>query len=329
MKGLNRIIWLVPLLVMLVLLGACGGEATPVETQPDDGFVLSLPRLVIDVDSAGTPSIAGLDPETLKAVTFGQLDLTGFQVPTEYVDWFTAADMQHLELVHSSDGIHAFVNGTPMPYVGWTGDSLGSVGDVASTLGFINEPTARIVKLLIPFVQRLGVDVAVRFPRTPDAPEIALRDPEAPLAAPASEEAGPTIALAKVHMNFDENGVPSVLSVSTRDLESALGVSMRQAELPPATIQQMMDAGIQHLTLRMLPNGMYIWVNDNPLPNVVWSDQYLQNASDVYGQLYYTPAYETVRTAVASLLPFINNIDGEVVLMFPHPGVDAIPIPNR
>ncbi|NOX60661.1 MAG: hypothetical protein GXP42_01730 [Chloroflexi bacterium] len=328
MKTVRRFSWLLLLLLLSGVVVACGSQVTPV-AEPDSEFVLALPRLVIDVDSDGVPSVAGLDPQTLKTITFGQVDLTGVRVPKPYVDWFTATNLQHIEVVHRDDGEYIFVNGNPLPHVGWDADSLRALSDLAGELGVVNRPMAKVLSLLVPFVQRLGLNVAVRFPVQDGVDIIPLRDPGDPIPQVSAESEAPSIALMKVHMNFDENGIPSVLSVSTRELEEALGVSLRQMELPPSAVQQMIDAGIQHITVRTMPSGLYIWVNDNPLPTLVWSDEYLENAANLYGQLYYTDAYATARDAVKTLLPLVDNVDGEIVLIFPVPeGATKIPIPS-
>ncbi len=328
MKTVKLFSWLMLLLLLAGIMAACGSQVTPV-AEPDSEFVLALPRLVIDIDSEGVPSVAGLDPQTLKTITFGQVDLTGVRVPKQYVDWFTTTNLQHIEVVHRDDGEYIFVNGQPLPHVGWDSDSLRALSSLAGELGLINQPMAKLLSLLVPFVQRLGLDVAVRFPVREGVDIIPLRDPAEPAPQPSVSESAPTVALVKTHLTFDENGIPSVLSVSTREMEEALGVSLRQMELPPSVVQQLTDAGIQHITVRTMPDGLFLWVNDNPLPTLVWSDQFLENAADLYGQLYYTDAYATAREAVKTLLPLVDNVDGEIVLIFPVPeGVAKIPIPS-
>ena len=324
---MRRSYWLLSLLIVAILLAGCGTVPTQV-AQQDSGFVLALPRLTIDLDSQGVPSVAGIDPQTLKAVTFGQLDLTQFQVPTTYVDWFTTTNVQNIELMHREDGLYVFVNGQQLPHLGWSGTSLTNLGDVAGETGLLNPNMTRLIELLIPFIQRTGLNVAVRFPRQAGAAEIPMVDLNAPLAQPTSDEAG-TMAVVHVTVSFSEDGVPSVLSVSTRDLQEALGYNLRQLELAPSTVQSMMNMDIQHVTVRTMTDGVFIWVNDKPLPNLAWSDSALTSAADLYGQLYYTDDYAPIREAVSVLLPILNNLDAQVVLQFPvASGAAVIPLPN-
>ena len=324
----KRLVLLLPvLLAALLLLTACGAEPTQVAEQ-DGGFTLALPRVTIQVDEQGIPSVAGMSPEMLKKVTFGQLDLTGVRVPQQYIDWFTRTNVQHFELVHKDDGIFAFVNGQPMPHLGWTGEKLSSMSEMAGAMGLLDPRTAKVLNILIPFAQRMGLDLAVKFPVAPGNEEIALRDPKVPIpVAPTAEEAA--MAKVRAQIKYDENGVPSILSVSTRDLEDSFGVNARSMELPPAGVQMMKDLGIQHLTVRSMPNGLFVWVNDAEMPGFVWSNDFLQNAAGLYGQMYNTDDYAPVRQAVTMLLPLLNKVDAEVVLLFPTAnGAAAIPLPN-
>jgi hypothetical protein len=324
----KRLFWLMPLLLMAVLLLAACGDAPTQVAEQEGGFLLALPRVTIDVNEEGVPSVAGLSPDMLKAITFGQVDLSGVRIPQEYIDWFSRTNMQHVELVHKDDGLFFFVNGLPMPHVGWSGDSLSSMSETAGALGLLDERTAKLLSIFLPFAQRMGIDIAVRFPRAAGAEEIALRDPKVPIPeAPSGDEAA--MAKIRAQLKYDDKGVPSILSVSTREMQQAFGLDMRSMELPAESVAMMTDRGIQHVTVRSLPNGLFVGVNDAELPGFVWSDEFLGNASELYGQLYYTAEYEQVRQAVAQLLPLLNRVDAEVVLLFPvEDGANAIPIPN-
>ncbi len=326
MRAAKVLFWLTPLLVLAMLLAGCGASPTQV-AQQDGGFLLALPRLTVDIDSQGKPSMAGLSPEQLKSLSFGQLDLTGFQLPKEYVAWFTATGLQHIELVHRDDGIHIFANGKAMPHVGWSAESLAKTSEMASALGLLDQRTAKLLKVFIPFAQRLGLDIALTFPLKEGAEAMPLRDPKAPVAAVA--EAAEPMAQMKAHVTYDDNGVPSILSVSTRDLEEAFGVSMRQVEMPPAFLAQMQASNIQHISVRATPAGLMLYVNGDALPSFVWNDEYLNNAADLYGQLYYTDAYGPLRNAMKVILPMLDKVDGEVVLKFPTAaGAEEIPLPQ-
>lgn len=327
----KRIYLLTSLLLLALLLVACGDKPTDVAEQ-EDGFMLALPRINIDIDEEGMPSVAGISPETLEKISMGMVDLQQFRMPKNYVDWFTSANVQHMELVHTNDGLYVFVNGNPMPHLAWSGDSLSTAADLAADLDQLNPYMAKVLKLLIPFIQRTGIDVGMTFPMQPGADPIPMRDPDAPLKMAPASEAENNLAIVRVHVSYDDEGVPSVLAISSKDIEEALGYSMRQVQLEPAFVDKMEEAGIQHITMRTTPQGLLLWKNDNALPYLAWSDENLRNSATLVDDmvaLYDLPEWDAVREAVNLMLPMLDNINGEIVLLFPVPeGVESIPIPQ-
>ncbi len=326
----KRIYLLTSLLLLALLLVSCGDKPTDVAEQ-EGGFMLALPRITIDVDAEGVPSVAGISPETLEKLSMGMLDLKDFRLPQNYVDWFTSANVQHMELVHTNDGLYVFVNGNPMPHLAWSGDSLSTAADLAADLDQLNPYMAKVLKLLIPFIQRTGIDVGMTFPMQAGADAIPMHDPDVPLKSAASEPES-SLAMVRVHVSYDDEGVPSVLAISSKDVEEALGYSLRQVQLEPEFIDKMGDAGIQHITMRTTPEGLVLWSNDDALPYLSWSDDNLRNSAmlvdDMVAQ-YNQPEWDAVREAVNLMLPMLDNVDGEIVLLFPVPeGVESIPIPQ-
>jgi len=327
----KRLYLVLSLLLLAFVLVSCGDKPTDVAEQ-EGGFMLALPRINIDVDSEGVPSVAGISPATLERLSMGMLDLEEFRLPQNYVDWFTAANVQHMEVVHTNDGLHVFVNGTPMPYLAWDSESLGTAADLAADFDQLNPYMAKVLKLLIPFIQRTGLDVGMTFPLQPGADEIAMRDPDVALRS-APGEPGDSLAMVRVHVNYDDEGVPSVLSISSRDIEDALGYSLRQAQLEPEFIDKMQNAGIQHITMRTTPDGLVLWSNDSALPYLAWSEDKLQSTAmliDDMVALYDQPEWDAVREAVNLMLPMLDNVNGEFVLLFPvSEGAESIPIPQQ
>jgi hypothetical protein len=309
-------------IVTALVLTACSGQpAQPV--SPQEEFAVSLPQIVIDVNSEGVPTVAGISPETVRQLTFGQVDLSGMRVPKENVDWFTNSNIQHLEIRHQPDGLYLYANGKPLPRLGWDDESFNTVGELAGQFAAPNQPMGDIIKMVLPFVRRLGLDVVVRFPTQEGAAAIPLADPNA---TPAPTVAVTPSAVARLTVNYDDQGVPSIMNVSSRDLATAMGVDMSSMELPPSTMAMLQQQGIQHITLRTTPDAVLIWVNGKPLPDIVWSDENLKNTAELYGQL--GMADQSLVGALTTLLPVLRQLDADVVLQFPvPPGAQAIPTP--
>lgn len=304
------------LLLLLVTLTSCAEQPVKPEDVTAD-FVLALPRIVVDINSDGLPAIDGFSPQLISALSGGTVDMSQYAMDKRYIDWFTQANVQHIELVQQGDGLYIFVNGVLIPHLGWSTEDLGTMISTIDELGVVQPQFEKALKILIPFMQHTGLDVAMRFPRQPNAEEIPLRDTSAPIEAPTKEEAETEVAIFKARISFDEQGTPSILGISTRDLEDAGLANLRGAGLDPALVQRLMDAGIQQVTIKSTPEGLLFWINDSPLPYLVWNNDYLNNAADLYSQLYFMPEYESQRELAKTLLPLLDQVNTEIILDFP------------
>ncbi len=206
-----------------------------------------------------------------------------------------------------------------------------TAADLAANLDQLNPYMARVLKLLIPFIQRTGIDVGMTFPMQPGADEIAMRDPDVPLRS-APGEPGDSLAwcgsmsitMMKASLRFCRS--------HPRTLNNALGYSLRQAQLDPEFVDKMEDAGIQHITMRTTPEG---WFCIRMIPNCpIWPGQTKTCRIppclvDDMVALYDQPEWDAVSEAVNLMLPLLDNVDGEFVLLFPVPaGTESIPIPQ-
>jgi len=314
MKHSRRLVLSFILLMLLAsILTACEGQPVNL-AEKDADFVLALPRLVVDIDSDGMPSVAGISPRLL---ALAGIDISQFAMDPAYVEWFTRANVQHIELVQKDDGMYIFVNGVLMPHLAWSADELDTLADTLTKLQMVKPEFQKVLNLLIPVIQHTGLDVVMRFPMQPTADEIPMRDVEAPIVAPTKSDVE-TMAVVKARITFDENGVPSLLGVSTKDLSKAGIAGVEGLGLAPQTVQALMNAGIYKVAVKSTPEGLVFWINDEQLPYLAWSDDNLNRAADLYAQLYFTPEYEKQRELIDMLLPVLDQIDGEVVLEFPQ-----------
>ena len=313
--------WVWTLLVLITLvLAACGPAmkpATDEKTASGEIFFLALPRIVIDFDAGGSPSILGMklgDADRL----FGT-DMSGLKLSEFYVDWMTAANIQHLEMRQTGDGLALLANGQPLPRVAWDDASLQQAGALAALFDVPDETVALFQKLL-PVVRRLGLDVVLQFPLRPDAKAIPLADPAVVMAKVKPEEAAAT-AIVKFEVKYDQQGVPGILGITAQDL-LALGISAPLA-LDVNAVRLLQARNVQFMELRTKPDGMYVYINGNPLPNLVWDNTLLTSAADVYGQTNPTSPYiEVVKQALLTL----DNMDIGVLVHFPlAPGATPIP----
>jgi hypothetical protein len=290
--------------IAALLLSACGAATVPTTDETTDSgqrFLISLPRLVVDVDESGQASVNGLSIEAVNAIIPGA-PLPDLAVNPFYVDWMTNTNIQHLEFVSTDTGVFVFANGQPLPYLAWDGNSLTNLGTVA---GIANLPYGNLISRLVPIVQRTGLNIVLRFPAQPDATEVPLRDPSvAPEAMqPVTEEAAPSL-VTRIDVNYNSDGVPTIAGISSRDLAEA-GVFL-PIELTPQTLEQLRSNDVKELRFVSGPNGVFITVNGEALPQVSWNSALLTNSADLYAQMNPDSPY----IALAKLLlPELSNLD--------------------
>lgn len=296
------------LLVAALLLAGCGPAVPTAANETTDSgqrFLLSLPRLEIEVDSQGNPTVGGVAISDIGGLLGAQLP--EFTINPYYVSWMTNTDVQHIELVHGADGIYLYVNGQPMPYLGWNSESLANVGQVA---GMFNVPFAQLIGTLVPVLERTGLDVVLRFPTQTGAAPIALRDPNV-VPEPPARDGDVASIVTRADVVFDERGIPSIAGISGQDLAN-IGIPV--PALAPATMDTIKQYGIKDFRITTADQGVNLTVNGMPLPRVVWSNAFLNNAAGLYAQMNPDSPY----IELAKLfLPELNNVDVDLVLKFP------------
>jgi len=315
---MRKSLWVI--LIAVALVATSCGPAMPPTTSPklDNGqtFMLALPRIAVDFDESGAPSLLGMSIQSVGKM-FGQ-DLSAVAMPKMLVDWMMAAGVQHIETRQTGDSMALLVNGKPLPHVGWSDASLQQAMDLA---GVATGQNFDIAKKVLPIMRRLGLDVVLNFPVAPGAAKIPYAD-ESVVLAPPEPSKDPASVIVRLDVVYDEQGVPSVLGLSGQDL-AAMGLNVPLA-IAPATLQQLQAKNIQHIQLRTQPDGLFVYVNGNPLPNLVWDNKLLGNTADVYTQMNpQSPVIDLVK----QLVPALGTLDINVVLDFPVPaGVAPIPV---
>lgn len=312
-------------LLMLVasLVAACASPAMmpsqTAETESGEVFMVALPRIVLTADESGQLGVDGLPLDVLGI---------GGMLPAVSPDFVAAmqqANIQHLELRHTGDGLAVIVNGMPLPHVAWGDESFKAIGDLLYVLGpqigVDGEALQKLLTQLAPIVERLGISLALKFPAAADAPEVPFATDEVALAAPQVVEAPPS-AVAKFEVKYDDQGVPSIMGISAQDL-AALGINAPLA-LAPAAIQQAQANNIQNLEVRSKGDGLYAYVNGVQLPALAWDEQMLSDAVDVYGRMNNIPP--TYLDVIKQFLPMLSRTDVAVMVHLPiAEGQEAIP----
>jgi hypothetical protein len=110
--------------------------------------------------------------------------------------------------------------------------------------------------------------------------------------------------------------VPGILGITAADL-AQMGVGLPLA-LDKSYLQILQNANIQTIELRGKQDGLYVYMNNDPLPNIVWDETFLNNAADAWVQL--NPGAEQVPglvPAVKMAVPLISKADIDIMVHFP------------
>lgn len=316
---------LVVLVLTGMLLASCGPAILPAaapQTDSGETFVVALPRIVLTFDDQGNPGVEGVALEAIARSLGFALDLSQYRIDPFYPAWMKAANIQHVELRQTGDGIALLVNGALMPSLSYGDGSLQRVSDVAPLLGLNGPAIGQMIGKFAPLVQRLGLSVVLKFPAQDGAKAIDYGPADIKLAALAPS-AEPASAVVKFEVRYDDQGVPSILGISARDLQ-AVGVNAAVA-LDPSVMQQLQGNNVQNVQMSTRSNGLYMYVNGSPLPAIAWDNRALGNAVQVYEQM--NPGVpQAYLDLIKMFVPMLGTTDVSVMVHFPvAPGVQALP----
>jgi hypothetical protein len=315
----------VPLLVVLgLVLAACGPAAMPAkapETASGEQFVIGLPPLTVTFDETGKPGVEGVPIEAIAQSLGVPIQLPA--INPYYVEWMKNANIQHVELRQTGDGLALLVNGKLLPYLSYKDGSLEAAGELARMFGGPQgAQVADMIAKVAPIAKRLGLSVVLKFPTADGAAEIPLATDEVVMAPPATPD-GPPSAVMQFEVKYDENGVPSIMGISAQDL-AALGINAPMA-LDPLYIQLAQANNFQNMQLSSRPDGLHLYVNGVELPSIAWDSKMLTNAVDVYGQM--NPGIPgNYLDVIKQLIPLLGKTDASVLVHLPvAPGAEVIP----
>jgi len=309
---------LIIMLALALLITSCSAQATGGEVPEATlniidtaaSFIpeLDLPTLEIAYDQQGVPSVFGI--KTTEVYRFTGIDLSFLQLPEVYVDWFTRSDLQHLEFEHTKNGLFLYANGQLLPSVGWNAESLENGAALASMLGVQN---ASVLQRLVPVLERLGLDVVLRFPVAPGNEPIKLHVQDtAPPALPDVEQPSAVVHLV---VEYREDGLPSIMGLTSRDIAALTGTDLRFAELRDFQVSYLKDMNLQNIEIETHADGLRIFVNGMELPRLAYSPEQLDALVGLYGQMY--PGYQPSPAFLYDVLMMVQQADVDLVVQFP------------
>jgi hypothetical protein len=303
------------LLVLVVVLVGCSSPAVPAPESPlaelGERFQVALPRITVDVAEDGTPSILGISPDILR---FVGVDTSAFKLPADTVQRLSEENIQHIEVAVVDRGLRIWVNGEPLPFVQTDSASLERTIGLLKAVEF---EQAAMLERLLPILTRLGLDFALRFPVQSGAEAIPLTTVGEARQAPLAPTTDPASVVAKFEVKYDEEGNPSIMGV---DASPVMG-----QVLSPELIQKLQAADVQSLEIRSNPAGMTIYVDNEPLPTLLWDSALLGNATTLLSG--YLPEDSTALPLIEAFLPTLDRGDVDILIHLPlAPGATPIPV---
>ncbi len=321
---MRKSVFLLMLIVSLVVTACASPAMMPArsaETADGEVFMIALPRIVLEADESGQLGLEGLPMDL-----FG---LTGMfpEINSDFVAAMQKANIQHLELRHTGDGLAVLVNGMPMPRLAWGDESFAAVGALMNVLGpaigVDGAAVAQVLTRLAPIVERLGLSIALKFPTAEGMAQVPFASDDIVMAPPRVVDTPPS-AVAKFEIKYDNDGVPSIMGISARDIAALTGNNQLALAMSPDVIQRAKDSNIQHMQLTTGPNGLEIFINGEAAPKIVWDQDMVNNMIDVWAQL--NPDAAGYVPVVKQIAPFLTNTSFSILMHFPMvDGVAVIP----
>jgi hypothetical protein len=322
-QGRSSLLLLILLLIALAILSGCAPRITGGElatTADESEVVIDLPAIVLDVMDNGQLSIGGQSLAELGALA-GQ-DLSAASIPAEQVALLTSANIQHIQVANSADGLLILINGKPIPSLAWDGEKLVATAEVLQSLG----GGVALLDKILPLIRNLGLGAIIRFPVAVGAESVPLvdLDAEAAEAARAVQQeflaavgAPPTF---QIGVQYAEDGTWTVADMTQEEWSQLAPVPLDQLNLPPTAIQALRAAGIKQLSLYTNPDGIFIAINGQELPYITWAEGRVENVLaliEAAGLLGADPNMAVVMDTVKQLLPAVQASNVRLNVGFP------------
>lgn len=273
------------LLVGLLALTACAPRATggaAVEKAAEAEVVVDLPALVLDVQNDGSISVGGMSLADLGAMA--GTDLSTLSIPANLVQQMAAANIQHIQIDNTDEGLLILVNGKAIPTLAWDGETLVTTSDV---LGQIGVPAVAALEKLLPLITNVGLGVILRMPVAEGAEVLPYVNPDNSAAERAMAAQQEFLAAVQVPPTFQvvvdyaEDGSWQVGGISQdvwAGLAPQLGSTFDQLG---TTMRQLSGMGIDEISLDSNADGFFISINGNRLPYISWKDGRINNVLDL------------------------------------------------
>lgn len=94
-------------------------------------------------------------------------------------------------------------------------------------------------------------------------------------------QANTPLLLPRVTVTLDDQGVPSVLGISLANVGRLLGQDVSGIKIDPKTVQLLKSAGVQNLEAVATAEGLYLFVNGQPVPYLALDQETRESVGDL------------------------------------------------
>ena len=305
---LNRRVtfWAAITLIAILALSGCAPRVGQGSLDVDsDQLVIDLPALVLDIGADGSVSIQNASVADLVSILVdgGELDLP---INDMTVMFLSMANIQHIQVSNTPEGLLLLVNGLSIPSISYDGDSLAALPGAINDLADIGP----MADLLVDLVDQIGIGVIARFPVAPGAEEIPLfveGDSSAAMAAKAAQEEFLASVGTPPRINlpifYGDDGSLSIGDLSIDELSAMTGVSLDALVMGLGPLEAVRDMGVSVLGISTDKDGITISLDGNALPTLDWSDGKASNLIEMVSQI---PLLEVM--GLGSVLPMVNQL---------------------
>jgi hypothetical protein len=135
------------------------------------------------------------------------------------------------------------------------------------------------------------------------------------------------LVIPRIYVEVDAQGALNIAGFINPGMLSFFGADPNLLKIDAATVGQLTNANVQHIELLFRNDGLYWWLNGQPLVPLTWDSAAFDNARDLlFG---FAGLDETTRGLLANIaLPLLLSLEQNVVIRFPLKAGEA-PIPER
>jgi hypothetical protein len=139
----------------------------------------------------------------------------------------------------------------------------------------------------------------------------------------ARKRPGFMVALPRIDIRYDRDGIPSIGPVNPVLLDRVTGgmIPSDTMRLPAGWIDYLRSTDTQHVELLQKDDGLYIWINGKRLPNIAYDADTLRNLSMLSERSDSLQAIGLSRNEasfVSRSLPILNRLGLNLLVHFPQ-----------